>query len=88
MFVRILFDGSKSVVELAKFCGIAPCQILATNKCTEDELINRVMSGATRVPREAGTLIDLQVSTPTMIRQLAWFYMVGQDGRLVKYVAE
>jgi len=68
MFVKVFFDGSISVVELAKFCGIAPCQILAANACMETELVGRV--------------IHLPVSTPVMIRQLDLVYTVGKDGYL------
>lgn len=70
MFVKIFFDGSMSIIELAKFCGVAPCQILAANLCTEAELIGRE--------------IHLPVSTPVMVRELAWVYKVGEDGHLVK----
>ena len=74
MFVKVLFDGSKSIIDLAKFCGVAPCQILAANRCTESELV--------------GQIINLPVSTPVMVRQLGMVYKVGQDGCLVKTVAE
>jgi hypothetical protein len=71
MFAKTLFDGSMSVVELAKFCGVAPCMILAVNKCREHELVGRT--------------IDLPISTPVMIREINWLYKVGEDGRLVKF---
>ena len=32
MLVKIKFDGSKSLLEIARFCGCAPCQILAVNR--------------------------------------------------------
>ena len=70
MFVKVQFDGTMSIVELAKFCGVAPCQILSANKCREDEL--------------AGRMIHLPVSTPVMVRAIPWTYSVGADGRLTK----
>lgn len=70
MFVKIFFDGGMSIVKLAKFCGVAPCQILAANICAESELIGRE--------------IHLPVSTPALIRELEWVYKVGEDGYLVK----
>ena len=32
MIVKIVYDGTKSLLEIAKFCGVAPCQILIVNK--------------------------------------------------------
>lgn len=80
MFVKIVFDGSLSIVELAKFCGVAPCQILAAN-------MSKVQSGGTHGCTEqelVGRAIDLPVSTPAMIRVLPWIYTVGEDGKLVR----
>jgi len=68
MFVKFEYTANTSIVDLAKFCGAAPCQILAANRCTEKELVGRV--------------IDLPVSTPAMIRPIPWIYAVGEDGRL------
>jgi len=68
MFVKVEYTGTMSVVDLALLCGVAPCQILSANRCTEAELVGRV--------------IDLPVSTPAMVRKLPWFYKVGEDGRL------
>jgi len=31
MLVKIKLDGSKSLVDIARFCGCAPCQIVAVN---------------------------------------------------------
>jgi len=31
MLVKIKLDGTKSLVEIARFCGCAPCQIVAVN---------------------------------------------------------
>lgn len=31
MLVKIIYDGSKTLYEIARFCGCAPCQILAVN---------------------------------------------------------
>jgi hypothetical protein len=73
MFVKVEYTGTMSLIELAKFCGVAPCQILAANRCGEGELVGRV--------------IDLPVSTPAMIRELPWKYIVGEDGRLKKSFA-
>ena len=68
MFVKVEYTGTMSVIDLAKLCGVAPCQILSVNKCTEQELVGRV--------------INLPVSTPAMVRKLPWFYKVGEEGRL------
>jgi len=74
MFVKVEYTGTMSILELAKLVGAAPCQILAANRCTEDEL--------------AGRTIDLPVSTPAMVRALPWVYKVGEDGRLQKVIAQ
>jgi len=74
MFVKVEYTGTLSFIEVAKLCGVAPCQILSSNKCTEQELVGRV--------------IDLPVSTPAMIRPLPWIYKVGEDGRLEKTFAD
>jgi len=70
MFVKMEYTGTMSIIDLAKFCGVAPCQILAANKCLESEL--------------PGRMIDLPVSTPALIRSIPWYYGVGEDGCLVK----
>ena len=31
MLVKIKLDGSKTLFEIARFCGCAPCQILIVN---------------------------------------------------------
>jgi len=71
MFIKYEYTGSISIIDLAKFCGVAPCQILAANRCKESELIGRT--------------IDLPVSTPAMIRELKCIYKVGEDGILTQY---
>ena len=70
MFVKVRFTGEMSIIDLAKFCGVAPCQILAANKCGERDLVGR--------------FIDLPVSTPARLRPLPWIYKVGEDGKLTK----
>ena len=57
-----------SVVSLAKFCGVAPCSILAVNACDESQLYGRE--------------ILVPVATPHMIRQLYYIYKVTDDGRI------
>jgi len=70
MFVKVEYTATLAITDLAKLCGVAPCQILAANKCKESEL--------------AGRIIDLPVSTPAMIRGISWIYAVQEDGRLTK----
>jgi hypothetical protein len=70
MFVKIEYTATLPIIDLAGFCGVAPCQILAANKCGESEL--------------AGRVIDLPISTPAFIRPISWFYGAGDDGCLKK----
>lgn len=54
MFVSIKRPDNMKVVDIAKFVGCAPCQLLSVNRCNETEFY-------------AKSEIILPVSTPTMI---------------------
>jgi hypothetical protein len=60
MFIKILFKKGMSVVGLARFCGVAPCSILAANGCGEAEL--------------PGREIIVPVATPALVRRAGEIY--------------
>jgi len=51
MLIKIKLDGSRTLLEIARFCGCAPCQIIALNGArTETELFERFKGQTIEVP--------------------------------------
>jgi len=51
MLAKIRLDGTDSLLHIARFCGCAPCQILAVNDVrTEPELLERYSGKDIDVP--------------------------------------
>jgi hypothetical protein len=68
MYAKIRFGGVGDLVQIAKFCGMAPCQILTMNKAAnESDLV--------------GKEITIKVELAALVREVGDYY-VEKDGNI------
>ncbi|MCL2756212.1 MAG: hypothetical protein FWE45_04155 [Firmicutes bacterium] len=68
MYVKIKFQKTGELVNIAKFSGMAPCQILNLNKATiEEDLV--------------GQEILVKMNSIALRREVGWYWQL-KDGKI------
>jgi len=70
MYLKVKFAQFGDLLQLSKFCGMAPCQILRLNKATREHELE-------------GREILIKVDTASLVRDVGWYWEL-KDGSISK----